>query len=40
MGTKKSGKYGEELIDIIISYCRKEKIEPAETLTAKSEKVL
>jgi hypothetical protein len=36
MGTKKSEKYGEELLDIIISYCTKEKIEPSdETLTEK-----
>ena len=28
MGKKKSEKFGEELLDIIISYCRKEKIEP------------
>ena len=28
MGTKKSEKYGEELLDIIISYCTKENIEP------------
>jgi len=27
MGTKKSEKYGEELLDIIISYCTKENIE-------------
>ena len=30
MGTKKSEKYGEELLDIIISFCRKENIEPAD----------
>ena len=30
MGTRKSEKYGEELLDIIISYCRKENIEPAD----------
>jgi hypothetical protein len=36
MGKKKSDKFGEELLNIIISYCRKEKIEPpAETLTEK-----
>ena len=28
MGKKKSEKFGEELLDIIISYCEKEKIEP------------
>jgi GTPase SAR1 family protein len=28
MGKKKSEKFGDELLDIIISYCRKEKIEP------------
>ena len=32
MGKKKSEKFGEELLDIIISYCKKENIEPpAET---------
>ncbi len=30
MGTKKSEKYGEELLGIIVSYCKKENIEPAE----------
>ena len=36
MGKKKSEKFGEELLNIIISYCKKEKIEPpAETLTEK-----
>ena len=36
MGTKKSEKYGEELLDIIISYCTKENIEPPDvTLTEK-----
>jgi PIF1-like helicase/Helix-turn-helix domain/HRDC domain/UvrD-like helicase C-terminal domain len=36
MGKKKSEKFGEELLNIIISYCQKEKIEPpAETLTEK-----
>ncbi len=30
MGTKKSEKYGEELLDIIISYCTGENIEPPE----------
>jgi hypothetical protein len=36
MGKKKSEKFGEELLDIIISYCKKENIEPpAETLTEK-----
>jgi GTPase SAR1 family protein len=34
MGAKKSEKYGEELLDIIISYCTKENIEPPDvTLT-------
>jgi hypothetical protein len=34
MGTKKSEKFGEELLEIIISYCKKENIEPpVETLT-------
>ena len=28
MGTKKSEKFGEELLEIIISYCKKENIEP------------
>jgi hypothetical protein len=28
MGKKKSEKFGEELLDIIVSYCKKEKIEP------------
>ncbi len=28
MGKKKSEKFGEELLNIIISYCKKEKIEP------------
>ena len=27
-GKEKSEKFGEELLDLIISYCRKEKIEP------------
>src|SRR5450759_2155160 len=36
MGKKKSEKFGEELLDIIISYCRLEKIEPpVETLSEK-----
>jgi GTPase SAR1 family protein len=36
MGTKKSDKFGEELLEIIVSYCKKENIEPpAETLTEK-----
>jgi hypothetical protein len=36
MGKKKSEKFGEELLNIIISFCRKEKIEPlVETLTEK-----
>jgi hypothetical protein len=36
MGKKKSEKFGEELLDIIISYCKTEKIEPpVETLTEK-----
>jgi uncharacterized protein YpbB len=36
MGKKKSEKFGEELLDIIISYCEKEKIEPpAEIVTGK-----
>jgi tRNA uridine 5-carbamoylmethylation protein Kti12 len=30
MGKKKSDKFGEELLDIIVSYCKKENIEPAE----------
>jgi hypothetical protein len=30
IGKKKSEKFGEELLDIIISYCKKEKIEPPE----------
>jgi ribonuclease D len=28
MGTRKSEKYGEEILDIITSYCRKENIKP------------
>jgi hypothetical protein len=28
MGTKKSEKFGEEILEIIISYCKKENIEP------------
>ena len=36
MGKKKSEKFGEELLSIIVSYCKKEKIEPpAEILTEK-----
>jgi len=36
MGTKKSEKFGEELLEIIVSYCKKENIEPpAEELTEK-----
>jgi uncharacterized protein YpbB len=36
MGKKKSEKFGEELLNIIISYCKKEKIEPpVETLSEK-----
>jgi GTPase SAR1 family protein len=36
MGKKKSAVFGEEILDIIISYCREEKIEPPEvTLTRK-----
>jgi superfamily II DNA helicase RecQ len=36
MGMKKSEKFGEELLNIIISFCRKENIEPpAETLVEK-----
>ena len=36
MGTKKSDKFGEELLEIIVSYCKKENIAPpAETLTEK-----
>jgi superfamily II DNA helicase RecQ len=30
MGTRKSEKYGEELLNIIISYCQKESIEAPE----------
>ena len=38
MGKKKSGKFGEELLDIIISFCKKENIEPpAEILPEKKE---
>ena len=37
MGKQKSEKFGEELLEIIISYCKKEKIEPtAEIITEKS----
>jgi ribonuclease D len=36
MGLKKSEKFGEELLDIIISYCKKENIEPqVETIEEK-----
>jgi hypothetical protein len=36
MGTKKSEKFGEEILEIIISYCKKENIEPpAITFTEK-----
>jgi len=36
MGTKKSENFGEELLEIIASYCKKENIEaPAEVLTEK-----
>jgi hypothetical protein len=36
MGTKKSEKFGEEILEIIISYCTKENIEPpAESFTEK-----
>jgi len=36
MGIKKSGKYGEELLDIIVSYCAEENIEAPEiTITDK-----
>ena len=36
MGTRKSEKYGEELLDIIVTYCGKENIEPPEiTITEK-----
>jgi hypothetical protein len=38
MGTKKSEKYGEELLDIIITFCTKENIEPADvTFTEKKQ---
>jgi len=38
MGTRKSEKYGEELLDIIISYCTKENIEaPDITLIEKKQ---
>ena len=38
MGKKKSGKFGEELLDIIISYCTKENIYPsAEALSGKED---
>ncbi len=38
MGTKKSEKYGEELLEIIISFCTKENIEPPDlTLTEKKQ---
>jgi tRNA uridine 5-carbamoylmethylation protein Kti12 len=37
MGKKKSEKFGEDLLNIIIPYCKKEKIEPpAEIITEKS----
>lgn len=38
MGTKKSEKYGEELIDIITSYCSDENIEPPEIPEAEKKK--
>jgi hypothetical protein len=40
MGKKKAGKFGEELLEIIVSYCKKENIEPHEEnpIGKKSEK--
>jgi tRNA uridine 5-carbamoylmethylation protein Kti12 len=38
MGSKKSEKYGEELLDIIITFCTKEKIEPPEMISAEKKK--
>ena len=38
MGTKKSEKYGEELLNIIISYCTKENIEPPEVALTEKKK--
>ena len=39
MGVKTTDKYGDEIIDIVVSYCLSEKIEPEEvTLPAKREK--
>ncbi|MBE0654762.1 MAG: helix-turn-helix domain-containing protein, partial [Bacteroidales bacterium] len=38
MGKKKSDKYGEELLEIIISYCKKEKIEAPEVIPGEIKK--
>jgi len=38
MGLKKSEKYGEELLDIIISYCKKENIEPPDVIFTEKKK--
>jgi hypothetical protein len=38
MGTKKSEKYGEELLDIIVSYCTKENIEPPDVILSEKKK--
>ena len=38
MGTKKSEKYGEELLNIIISFCTKENIEPTDVILTEKKK--
>jgi predicted ATPase len=38
MGKKKSDKFGDEILEIIISYCKKEKIEPPEVIPAEKKK--
>jgi hypothetical protein len=39
MGTRKSEKYGEEILDIITSYCRKENIKPPDMPVTEKKKV-
>lgn len=38
-GKKKSEKFGTELLDIIMSYCRKENVEPPEIIPVERKKV-
>ncbi len=38
MGTKKSEKFGEELLDIISSYCAKENIDPPDIVLPEKKK--